>query len=878
MMKLSKILQIAAVFVLFTPCVATAQDLPVLPGDPAVTKGVLPNGVNYYIAVNKAEKGKADFALVRKTDFKSASDECRERIEEIVREQTSSMGRFADRSTARFMAGNGVAPGRGGFIRFQDDAVICRFEDMSFSGRETAVDSTLLMMMEMIEGRDYLKDTCFRKMCPTSANAIIIAGDVDKNQIVSKLQTLSYMVPVREGNPGSPEYSWKPSEEASYSCKMDPNAHISSVTVKYVSPRTPKEYMGTVLPTVSERLGDLFGVMLKKRAYSEFLVRKIPIAGIDYRYVGSPKCGEDEQYYITVHTSDEYLEDAVSVMGYILAEFDTKGADVREYRDAKDGYMMRLYEQSEALCSNASYVDKCISSFLYGSDLASKKTRFEFYASGRLPDERQTGLFNDFAAELLDRNTNLTLSCISRTKKISEEELADVFDRAWKKGAEEDSLRIAERIYWVNQLDSIALPAPTEKVKVKTVKTEPVSGGGSLWVFSNGVRVVYKRMQTDGLFYYSLLVRGGFSAMKDMYKGEGAFVSDMLELYDIAGLSSQEFNYLMMTNGITMESRVSVSDMVLCGTATRPNLSLLFRSLLAVANDRAVNRESFDYYAACQQLVIDSKAGSSASRLAAIDAIMCPAYDYSPHKRAENLHADLPERAMKFFDSQFSRINDGIIMIVGDMEETAMRRMLQDYMGGFRTEKKPSGAIRLNYQPISGWITHTTEGYAPSIDVVMSTPVQYSAENCFAARIAGYVLKDALNNLLCDDGLHTEVVSGVILFPQERYNVRITVDGADMSKLPKVRLAISDVAFTPVSDAQLSIYKQMLSNEILSSEADPWHWVDLVNLRYSDGKDLNSKWQAKVNSVTASQVREIIASLEAGSKVEYIVNQWNTQQ
>ncbi|MGN1210490.1 MAG: hypothetical protein ACI4TM_02305, partial [Candidatus Cryptobacteroides sp.] len=803
--------------------------------------------------------------------------EDRDKMFGMISGLTSSLERFGGRSVARFMAGNGVTPAKGGFMQFTDNAVVLRVEDLCFSGRESATDSTMLMLMELAEAREYRNDSCFMKYCPTSSMAVVVSGDVNRDRIISKLGMLSYMVPRRQGEPVSHEWKWNPSAEASYVCHVDPNARIGSVRIRYVSPRTPSEYMSTVLPTVSERLGDLFGLMVRKRAYGEFLARNIPIAGIGYEYVGSCKTGEDEQYVVTVYTSDEHLAEAVRVMGHILAEFDVKGVETEEYSEAKEGYMVRLYEQSEALYTNKAYIDKCISSFLYGSDLASKKSRFEFYASGRLPEEQQTGLFNDFAAELLDRQANLTLTCTSSTPVLSEEELAGIFDSAWLESAESDSRIRFGRPMNVAPLDSISLPSPLEKIKVKTIKTDPISGG-SFWVFANGVKVVYKRMPTDGLFYYSLLVRGGYSAMKDIRRGEGAFVSDMLELYDIAGLSSQEFNYLMMSNGITMESDVRMAETMLYGTATRPNLSLLFKGLLAVANERSVNRESFSYYAACQKLVMDAAAGSAKSRIAGIDAILCPQYLYSPHKVAENLHPDLPEKAMIFFDEQFSHVNDGVFVLVGDMEETAMRRMLQDYVGGFRTERKTAPAVKLNFQPISGWITHTEEGAAGSIDVAMSAPVQYSAENCFAAKIAGYVLKDALNNVLCDEGLHTEVASDVILFPQERYNVLISIEGADMSILSKVRNAISDAASMPVSDAGMSFYRQKLSNEILSSEADPWHWIWLVNLRYADGKDLNSKWQSKVNAVSAEQVRQIIADLEAGSKVEYIVNRWNTQQ
>ncbi|MGN1211103.1 MAG: hypothetical protein ACI4TM_05410, partial [Candidatus Cryptobacteroides sp.] len=69
MMKLSKILHAIAVFFAVFPVLASAQDLPSLPADPAVSVTVLPNGISCYVVVNGAEKGKVDFALVQKAGY-----------------------------------------------------------------------------------------------------------------------------------------------------------------------------------------------------------------------------------------------------------------------------------------------------------------------------------------------------------------------------------------------------------------------------------------------------------------------------------------------------------------------------------------------------------------------------------------------------------------------------------------------------------------------------------------------------------------------------------------------------------------------------------------------------------------------------------------
>ena len=84
------------------------------------------------------------------------------------------------------------------------------------------------------------------------------------------------------------------------------------------------------------------------------------------------------------------------------------------------------------------------------------------------------------------------------------------------------------------------------------------SSGSRVWTFANGIKVVYKQMPTDGMMYYSYVLKDGYSSMKDMRDGEGAFLSDMLPLCSVCGLSGREFRTLLAVNGITMQTAVSL--------------------------------------------------------------------------------------------------------------------------------------------------------------------------------------------------------------------------------------------------------------------------------------------------------------------------------
>ena len=151
-----------------------------------------------------------------------------------------------------------------------------------------------------------------------------------------------------------------------------------------------------------------------------------------------------------------------------------------------------------------------------------------------------------------------------------------------------------------------------------------------------------------------------------------------------------------------------------------------------------------------------------------------------------------------------------------------------------------------------------------------------------ATRIADLALRDALQKALCGTGTSLTMSSIHLMFPQERFNVMITVEDADIETfsldegrtdhlriLDILRKAISEASST-LTDSSLAIYKKMLSNEIASRQNDPRYWLFTVYTRNVAGKDLNTRYQDKIKAVTVGKVTEILKSLDNGSKVEYV--------
>lgn len=851
-----------ALFFLCISQLLPAQDLPTLKTASEVTAGALPNGITYYLVTNKTDKGMADFAIIQKGD--EAADSARGALVDLPY--------FDGKKPYRFLASNGVGYRNYGFVESAPDATKYRFEGVPVSS-QAVCDTTLMMMFGISERSPY-------------SQAVVVSGDIDPKALVERMKVLSMMVSRRQPLPKQSPVPSLLADSMRVECVPAEKEGVATITVAFASPRAPKELMNTVQPLVTEMFAKELGIIAQNRIESTFRSRLIPVAEVSTEYRSSADGPSDEVFYVSICTLPSRVQDAVQALSEVLSSLDAKSTSVEEYAFARDEFLTSIAKTAAKKTSNKEWMDRCIAAYLYGAPLATTSTRAEFFAQQRLPVEKVLPLFNDFVSALLEPSKNVALCCAAPAYCADAAELRTVFNVAWRMANVEGSIPN----FIQNYGDSTKLATPKAKVKLKKEMAEPISGG-KMWTFSNGMSVIYKKADTKGKFDYALMIKGGYSGVQGISQGECGFVQDMLPLYNVAGLSGATFQNMLKANAVVQNTSVSLSDMRISGSAPSDMLPFVMKSLLAVANERKVNKEAFRYYKQCEELRLKIVKREQEGIESVVDSIMCPDYKYSPRKRFASLRDDLPQRADKFFDNQFSRVGDGVIVLIGDLDEDDAKKVLCRYLGGFETSSQHAVRPSVSYKLRSGWSTCTVgsedvqAGSAePSINVAMSTVLPFSGERYMAYKLAQMVLEREIVQAIADSGLYLELSDSYEVFPVERLDLRISCRPAELSGLPagitpenslkalgRVREAIAKVSKGTLTDAQLKIAKADLLDDITAEYARPSIMMRNVLTRYSYGKDMVSGYKDKINSVTVSDVRDILKKFEEGSKVEFIV-------
>ena len=347
--------------------------------------------------------------------------------------------------------------------------------------------------------------------------------------------------------------------------------------------------------------------------------------------VSSYTSGGDERYTLTLRTSREYLDAAMRTVSSTLGELDSFGVREREFADAKQTLMPYFIKRAQAMPTREEDVDRCIAHFLYGAPLSPRTEDLTLFSRKNVADSTQTRHFNGFSSALLEQLSNLSLE-YTVADSLDRDEALFYYNLAYLYG----SISPSGKDYSWHSSDTLGLEKTAPKLRIKSERTEPVSGG-KLWTFSNGMRVAYKRIPGSGMFNYNFILSGGLSSIENLLQGEGGYIAPMLSMYDAGGLSCRAFHDMIQARGVSMTADVGVYSMSISGDAQSSRLAFVLKTLLALSGDRTFNWGVFESYAR-------EEAFKTISETDAMDIYMNPAFAYMPVRRPSMLTKETARR------------------------------------------------------------------------------------------------------------------------------------------------------------------------------------------------------------------------------------------
>lgn len=731
---------------------------------------------------------------------------------------------YPDINPCQLLADKGVGYSADGCISYRDEGSVIHFHDVPVFD-ESVADSTLLVIFDLIRTAD----------CPQT---IVISGDIKGDKLADRMYMLSMTVPMLPANrqkAGAPE--WKADSDLKFDIKPFGRDGLAEINMTVEAPRTQANLMNTAVPIVTGRFAALLKDILETRIVKAFKEKNLPVGKIDLIHEDSAARSGNEIYTISVVTEEKTAADAAGILSGIVDGIICKGADISEFKSAS----ARLASEAsgrKTTVTNSEYVEKCICAELYGASPAPASATDKYFAFSRLSPEKELPLFNNYVYALLDPEG-------LKTRAV-------------------DSTAIT-----INRIDSTAFASIIGKAKTKLSSTtpEPITGG-ELWTFSNGMKVIFKKENTPGRFEYGLMIKGG-----------APVAPEILWSFDIAGISGNTFRKILQDNGVTMDCHISESDLRLSGAGPSSKLQLLLNALCSLSGNRKFNSPDYDYRMACTAIKRRMEGFKPDEML---EDMMCPDYEYTAVQIADSLNARLPQRAGKYFSSQFSRMNDGVMVIVGDFDASALQKTLIKSLPAFKCGKATSVRPRIRHDIRQGWYTRMRTGETcAAMSITFSNP--FSLDGYMAFRLASTALRRSIVRELAAQGMYADFIEDVEFFPNETYTVIAVCRPCATDGLPEsikkqsavdamnaLRRAVNGLSTTSISDKTLKACKAELESKISSDCSAPSFLVDAAMTRYSVGRDILSSWKTSIGKVSAADVSAILKKMENGARMEII--------
>ena len=555
-----------------------------LPLDPQVRKGVLPNGLTYYIRHNETPKGQADFYIAQKVGSILENDEQRGLAHFLEHMCFNGTENFPGNELVTWLETKGVKFGQNLNAYTSIDETVYNISNVP-TASIAVQDSCLLILHDWADGllllpeeidkergviheewrsRNVGQQRLMEQMAPAmypgskygyrlpigtmevvdnfapqvlrdyyeawyrpDQQGIVVVGDIDVDRIENKIKELFSPIKMPEN---APERVYEPvpdTEGTIIAIGTDPEMPNSRATIYFKNDVLPRELRGTMAYWLQDYICDMLTAMLNNRLGEISSTPDSPFAAAG-SYYGNYFLSDtkDALTLAAIGKGDDILPGLASVYRELLRA-ERGGFTVSEYDRARSEYLSRLekaYNNREK-AESSSYVETYVRNFIDNTPATGIEMKYQ--TLNMLLPQLPVDLVNATIKELISDNNRVVTVMLPEKDGIkvpTEEAVRQMM-------AAVDAEDIPAFVDEVKDEPLIAnLPAPGKVVATQ----ELPQWGATEWTLSNGAKVVVKKtdFKADEILLDAQAL-GGTSVYPDTYANTLIFLPEGLGQYGL---------------------------------------------------------------------------------------------------------------------------------------------------------------------------------------------------------------------------------------------------------------------------------------------------------------------------------------------------------
>ena len=709
--------------------------------------------------------------------------------------------------------------------------------------------------------------------------ALIVVGDIDPDQILTKIQKLFADIPAPVNPKAKDVIKIPDNAEPIVGVVTDPESPNSEVTILWKSEPLPREFNNTDVAFLTEMIKDIVGGVMNER-FQE-ITSKSDAPFLNGALMCSRICETCDVVLGDVAFKEGQVEPALKAFYTEVEKMKRYGFSDAEVQRAKDDILSRYERRASAADSrkNSEFIQPLISNFFNNTPYMEPATEYQLAKS--IMQMVPAAAINQVVGQLITDENMVILYNGPKKEGLAdptEEQLLGIISAV---KASEIAANAEEKIEteFVN-------PASLKGGKVK--KTAQLVKGITEWTLSNGVKVAflpteYKKDQV----LIRLVMDGGQSLISTA--DLPSFESNVWSLFQsntgVSKFNSSTTSKMLSGKQVNISPYISAIRHGISGSCQPKDLETALQLLYLNFVDPRFDAD--EYNVGKQQIAAVLPNLLNTPNFKFQQEFMKTLYGGNPRNIVidEDVLAKADVKvAERNYRKLFKNAAGAKVFIVGNVDPETLKPLVEKYIGSL-----PKGCKALKWKD-------TGERFAQGVvvndfKVDMQTPkntvlqvynnygVKYSVAEEVNLDAAKFILDMIYTETLreSEGGTYGASVSTSIQkYPVDQALIQVYFDTNPSSsdKLRKLALdGLKKLAQEGPTEEQMTRVTENFKKNIPESRIQNSHWMDEISCYYNyNGMDYDAEYEAAVKALSAEGIRNAVASvLASGNEIEVVM-------
>jgi zinc protease len=905
-------------FILLYFTAVFAQQMKPLPIDPKVRYGKLDNGVTYYIRHNELPKERADFYIAQNVGSILEEDEQNGLAHFLEHMAFNGSKSFPGNTLISYLESIGVKFGQNlnaftsydrtvynisnvpviregivdscllilhdwsGFLLLDEKEIdkergVIREEMRSYGGANQRLMEKILP--EILPDNPYSKRNIigtediilhfkpetlrafYQKWYRSDLQGLIIVGDIDPEQIESKLKTL-YADHPAQANPAERVYfDVTDNDEPLVGIATDKEATYTGVSIDFKHEALPKEIKGTIAGLMTDYLNSVVSLVMRERFSDLTQQANPPFLGASVNNGLFANTITHESLSGDVYIKGTEIETGFKTLVREIERVNKYGFTEAEYERAKTNILTQYenaFKEKDKM-KNDNYAREYVEHFTLGGYIPGIEMENNIISS--VAPNLTVQVVNQYVQELIgDKNIVITLTAPEKEDLVlpTKNDLLRWFSEA----KNEDIQALKEETSNEPLLSEI----PTGGKITKTVQ-DPVFGT-TVYTLSNGAKVVIKSTKLkDDEILLSATSPGGSSHFPQSEAANIKLYSSVSTLGGLGKFSQTDLRKVLAGKSVSVSPNISLTHEGFSGSSNIKDFETLLQLLYLNFTAPRTDEDAYQSFLARTKSQLESQEANP--EIALVDTLVNTLFkDPTRNKRlkTDDLAKVNYKTILDWRKNRYADAGDFTFVFTGNIDPEISKDLIAKYLGSLPSTKRKESFLPVNGDYTSGIIKKSfqqkMENAKSTVIDIYWTTFESNLKNRIEVDILQQILQTVYMEKVREDEGGTygvNVSGGISYFPKGQTSLQISFEtqpGKENYLNEIVHKEFLNIATEGPRQEDFSKVKEFVLKQYQEQQQENGYWSSVITGFYRNGYDSYTNYLKTVNAVTPVDIQK----------------------